>query len=525
MKNIMKSRKAGMVTKKSLALMITLVMIVSVFGTVFNLVYARVDTGRIELMNITEQTAGYAIYKDAAGTRMGRIIGIQGVSDVGTLTPSGDSNVYNWTGLRDGTYRFKLEVEGDYNVNVLAGNVPAALTPVPEEGDGVYTFEVTITGSSNFVAIQPEFTPNNQGPGGPGGPGGPEGPSLEIIAVFEGANYQVASDLDGNIFLPEGWTGGNISFYADGEERFNIVMPANREQVNNTIETRGSGDDTVLYIDEDFMDYGKATIHLIKGTIMEPEINCVVNLISEDLILLKAEADIEMSYSVGTVDLDNAILTSTQKGRVSIFFGNTEATLIALGPKVQRITEVTGATRTINEDGSAEINLPDLSVETTTTVTVTIELEGGETVTKTIDIARTAITLQFNKGDGDATLQAGYVINKGYLYNNQDHNDEIFDAYFQVILYKDNVVAGYKQIKIDDEEMVNMLRDNEAGSIEMLGDEPINLYGKYFNDTIEGVNKASVFLTNGPIDFDSDTLPSVEFGIGSGVTIEFGGEE
>ena len=84
------------------------------------------------------------------------------------------------------------------------------------------------------------------------------------------------------------------------------------------------------------------------------------------------------------------------------------------------------------------------------------------TVTKTLDIARTALALRYNKGDGDGTLVAGYVANKGYLYNNQNHNDEIFDAYLQVILYKDNVVAGYKQIQIDDEDFINSLDSNES---------------------------------------------------------------
>ena len=29
-------------------------------------------------------------------------------------------------------------------------------------------------------------------------------------------------------------------------------MPANKEQINNTVEPRGSGNNSVLYIDEDF---------------------------------------------------------------------------------------------------------------------------------------------------------------------------------------------------------------------------------------------------------------------------------
>ena len=38
---------------------------------------------------------------------------------------------------------------------------------------------------------------------------------------------------------------------------------------------------------------------------------------------------------------------------------------------------------------------------------------------------------------------------------------------------------------------------------------------------IEGVNKASVFLTNGPIDYKNNVLPSIEFGLGAGVEIEW----
>jgi hypothetical protein len=93
-----------------------------------------------------------------------------------------------------------------------------------------------------------------------------------------------------------------------------------------------------------------------------------------------------------------------------------------------------------------------------------------------------------------------------------------------VVLYKDDVVAGYKQVKIDDEAFINRLDNNQSGSMELHSDDRIKLYGKDLGDTIDGVNKASVFLTNGPIDYNSDTLPSVEFGIGSGVTILFGGE-
>jgi len=367
---------------------------------------------------------------------------------------------------------------------------------------------------------------------------GPAQVIYPIVAKFSTVDGFVSADESGNISLPNEWTGGDVSFYAkvcevsgniapdngdtvcdqDTQEnlRIDTIMPANREQINNTVESRGEGDEAVLVVDEDFLNYGKATVHLIKDGI-----NGVVHLISEDLVFVRADAPLEMSYSVGSVDVNNAILTNTNNGRVFIFFGNTETTLIASGPKVARISAVTGAVRTLNDDGSATITLPDLNVETTTRITLTIELINESTITKTLDIVRTAITLRFNKADGNATLEAGYVMNKAYLYNNQNHNDEIFDAYLQVILYKDDMVAGYKQIKIDDEEIVNNLENNQSDAMELVGDNNIKLYGKHFNNTIEGVNRASVFLTNGPIDFDSDTLPSIEFGIGAGVQISW----
>jgi hypothetical protein len=42
-----------------------------------------------------------------------------------------------------------------------------------------------------------------------------------------------------------------------------------------------------------------------------------------------------------------------------------------------------------------------------------------------------------------------------------------------------------------------------------------------YDGGIEGANKVSVFLTNGPIDYNSDILPSIEFGLGAGVQIEW----
>jgi hypothetical protein len=158
--------------------------------------------------------------------------------------------------------------------------------------------------------------------------------------------------------------------------------------------------------------------------------------------------------------------------------------------------------------------LPPLSEEATTTVTLTLELNDNTTITKTINIIRTAIELTYFEETN--TVKAGYVAHKAYLYNNQPHNNEIFDAYLQVMLYRDNKVVEYKQIQIDDEDFINNLEE-DSGAMESFSDKGIEI----FKGEIEGVNKISVFLTNGPIDFNSDVLPSIEFGIGSGVILEW----
>ena len=229
-----------------------------------------------------------------------------------------------------------------------------------------------------------------------------------------------------------------------------------------------------------------------------------------------------MSYSLGSNAIDQALLTNTNSGDVSIFFGNTETTLEVAGVRVQEIESATGGKSTrINNDGTVTIELPELSKETTTTVNLAIKLYDGTTIHKTVNIKRTAILLQHSYGGGDDTVYAGYVVNKGYLYNNSNHNDAIFNAYLQVMLYKDDVVVGYKQIKINDESLVNSLENNESGSMELYSQNQIPIYGKETNDLIDGVNKISVFLTDGPVDFNK-ALPSIEFGIGSGVTLEWG---
>ncbi|MDO5556877.1 MAG: hypothetical protein Q4G05_01345 [Clostridia bacterium] len=406
-------------------------------------------------------------------------------------------------------------------------------------GDGSLNLDIT---ENNIHTLDFSFEEENQQGPGPEQPG-PMMVQYPLVAYFDGITEGVSMNSDGSIVVPNNWTNGRVTFKAkicrvggevapdDGE---NTPDANSREEIAVRIEgiangsqINGSVTGTREYVDisESFRNYGKLTLHIVSVDEGGP-INQALSVITTDLINIRAEAPLAMSFSLGSSAVDQAIITRDVAKDISIFFGNTETKLTASGVNVEKITGVNGANSRINADGTATVYLPDLSVETTTQVKVNIELKDGSTITRTVNIRRTAVMLEYD--DRQQELRAGYVMNKGYLYNNQAHNDQIFDAYLQVMLYKDNVVVGYKQIKIDDEQIVNRLGNNEAWSIETFDENPIVLYDGSTeginNGAIEGVNKASVFLTNGPVDFNSD-LPSVEFGIGSGVTIEFGGEE
>ncbi len=413
---------------------------------------------------------------------------------------------------------FHLSVESGYEVrNYLVGS-DLSLTP----GEGPICVSVT---SGDDFTVTFNFEELDDGPA----PDIPPLPSavFPILAYFSGVPEPVEKDTEGNITVPVGWTSGTVSFKAKTSEKdgkivpydsglgapilvnLNIIGINNRDYINKSV---SSDDGETIIINEDFINYGKTGIHLGSGE----DINTFVDVITENLIAVSATAPMNMAYSYGAT-MDQTLVTNRPSGDVSIFFGNNNVNLKAAGPKVSGITNLTGAVHTLNsENGSVDISLPPLSVETTTSVILTIKLDDNSTVTRKINIIRTAIELSI--GGESNILRAGYVMNKGYLYNNQPHNDSLFDAYLQVILYRDNKVAGYRQIQIDDEEFVNNLEENEGGSIESIGDNPIILY----EGEIEGVNKASVFLTNGPIDFTKNALPSIEFGLGAGVQIEWG---
>lgn len=351
-----------------------------------------------------------------------------------------------------------------------------------------------------------------------------------MLVYFEGITDAVESTFESMVLIPNDWNGGDVYFKAqsckigdevmpnDGntecdvgtefEEILNIIGINNMPQINWSVS--GSDDHKYLTIEKDFFNYGKTGIHLGNDTV-----NIMVDLISKDLINVEANAPLRMDYSYGGATIDEAILTNQASGDVSIFFGNEIATLQATGPKVVGITSLTGAKHTLNEDGSVDVSLPPLSEETETLVSITIKLDDDRVVTRKVNIIRTALELSY-EGETN-TVRAGYVIHKAYLYNNQPHNDDIFDAYLQVIIYRDDVVVKYDQFQIDDEEFVNGLGKDESGAMESFAPGSLVIY----DGSIKGANKVSVFLTDGPIDYNSDTLPSIEFGIGSGVLFEW----
>jgi len=421
---------------------------------------------------------------------------------------------------------FYITYEDGYEASSYSVNGNNYLTP----GGGATPY-VSITSSADLtVSFDFQRINNNPGPG-PGDDGPlPSMVNYPILAYFQGIVEPVESTPENMILIPNEWTSGTVSFKAKicmiGEETrpddgvtecdpetqilsdLNIQGISNGDQINRTV----SGyDDQNILIDEGFLNYGKVGIHLTNEIL-----NITTDVISQNLINVEAMAPMRMDYSYGLSTIDQAIVTNNTSGNLSIFFGNEESTLIATGPNVVGITSLTGADYILNdEDKSVTVSLPPLSKETTTSVSITIELSDNSTVTRQINIMRTAIELSY---EGESkTIRAGYVMHKAYLYNNQPHDDNVFNAYLQVIIYRNDVVVGYRQVQIDDEEFVNNLGENESGSMESVNPESLVIY----DGGIEGANKVSVFLTNGPIDYNSDILPSIEFGLGAGVQIEW----
>lgn len=424
----------------------------------------------------------------------------------------------------DTAYNVTVEVTSSegYN-NGSSFHYNGAQTSFPE--NGIVSLNVA---SNNVQSFDFSFVADGTG-------GDVPAPTVyPVVGYFDGVANGVTMNDNGSILVPSNWSTGNISFKAktctvngtligydattcgtipEVDVDLKIEGIANSSQINNSVTSVSQTRDNIT-VTSDFSNYGHAIVHLISEN---QAINMIVSVDLESLITLTAEAPLEMSFSVGSTSVKQAIVTSDVTKDVSVFFGNTKATLVAAGPHVNKITAVTGASASIS-NGSATITLPDLSVETTTKVTVSILMDDGNTVTRSVNIVRTAVMLEYNKQTN--TVNAGYVMNKAYLYNNEDHSDAIFDAYLQVILYKDNTVVGYKQIKIDDEDIINGLSNDGAASIETFDNNHIVVY----DGKIQGVNGVSVFLTNGPIKGSSDTLPSIEYGIGAGVKLTWEAE-
>lgn len=428
------------------------------------------------------------------------------------------------------TYQVKVEVspstgyqrQASYYYNGTPGSFP---------GDNIVGLDIKSNNVHSFdFKFEVEGSESNPGEGDPI----PE-INYPIVGYFAGIETGIEKNSTGSILMPTDWTSGNVYFKAktctvdgvlapndgvapcdtDSETELSLRV----EGIGNSSQIDGSatigGKKEYLKVSTNFSNYGHAIVHLMSE---DDTINAIISVDAESLITLTAEAPLAMSFGVGSTSVKQAIVTSDVERNLSVFFGNTTTTLIPAGPHVSKITAVTGATTVLNEDGSATITLPDLTKETTTQVKVTILLDNSTSVTRTVNIVRTAVMLEVDKRVNKVT--AGYVMNKAYLYNNQAHSDSIFDAYLQVILYKDSTVVGYKQIKIDDEQIVNGLGSNEAASIETFDENPIVV----FDGSIEGVNGVSVFLTNGPIKGSDDILPSIEYGIGAGVKITWEAE-
>ncbi|NMA51114.1 MAG: hypothetical protein GX951_04615 [Mollicutes bacterium] len=429
-------------------------------------------------------------------------------------------------------YQVTLEVTCEEGFKVRNYYVDGAEKIMPAGGDMP---SLTIE-SDNDIMV--DFIFDNLNHPSPGGEPGGGFPMYPLEASFENVLDPVETDAEGVIYIPDGWTSGSVSFKAKacmvGEEvrpndgqtlcdldtemlvELRIEGINNLKQINFTVDTEEVPEDQdikKIIISKDFFNYGKVGVHLTDAT---TGINVTTNVVSEDLINVEANAPMAMAYSFGSDSIDQAIVTKNTVGNVSIFFGNVMADLMATGPKVDRIISLTGARYKVNEpEKTVTVELPPLNVETTTSVTITILMLDGTEVTRQINIKRTAIELSY---EGESkTIRAGYVIHKAYLYNNQPHNDDIFNAYLQVIIYRNDIVVGYKQIQIDDEEFVNNLKENESGSMDSLAPDSLMIY----DGSIEGANRLSVFLTNGPIDYNSNTLPSIEFGLGAGVDIEW----
>lgn len=220
-----------------------------------------------------------------------------------------------------------------------------------EDIPGDLVLHYTVEDNENFH-IDVQFRALNHG-GEPGGghPGGHPG-DFEILAEFAGFPSPVPIDHLANIMLPSGFDGGDVSFKVKVCE-FNGDIIADKEpnecdpgterleplhiegfvlkgEPRETLST--SEDRLTLNIKSKFFDYGRAGIHLMHDDY--GDLNFFINLTTEDLIVVRADAELSFIFDVGSELSAEAFLTdSIQEGDVSIFFGNTSVNLTAMGGK------------------------------------------------------------------------------------------------------------------------------------------------------------------------------------------------
>lgn len=511
-----KFKISNILEKKS---MLFLMVIFLMIGLIYSMPIRGEELGQKVILDEGIANGDYIEFYDGEHLKGKVLVKIDG----NIIEPTDNNIILLPTFTEDYNLEFYIFEEGSYNVGRLFVDGQEDYVP----GDKIYNLNVE---NSNDVIIQFIFERDEDH-----NPGGMPHFIFPIVAELSGTSEVIEQTNPYEILLPDEWTSGTIHFkvkmckqggeivFDDGAttcdsgtnflDSLYLFGINNRDEINQTVSSGGANND-YLIVYEGFKNYGLTGLHLGNELV-----NTGINVVTNNLINVRVDAPMRMDHSYGLAKIDEVILTSVDSGNLSIFFGNKIATLYVEGTNVKGIKSLKGASHILNkEEGSVSLDLPDLAEETTTTVTVDIELLDGTVITKEINILRVAIELSY-EGE-NKTIRAGYVMHKGYLYNNLPHNDDIFDAYLQVILYSNNKVVGYKQIQIDDEEFINSLGNDESGSMESFGPGGIVLFTI---GEIEGATNVSVFLTNGPIDFNSDTLPSIEFGLGAGV--EFNWED
>jgi len=359
-------------------------------------------------------------------------------------------------------------------------------------------------------------------------PAPPEPPVLTpITANFmdntdpETVFYSV-SITDGEIVFPDGWDYGQVRF--DMGETGLIVQGEFSGRARDTVDV--DRDTNYVTFSSDFPSTGYAMIHMVTDDMTEFQPPSDMRFIT-----FKHPGYLGLAFATGFPELgmnrDSGlpVYTSLDSQVLEIFYGNTFVDLKpdSLTPISIDDFSVSGGLSTeivmlppfgpFGEPLEGELSpyirvyLPPI-YEPENTLTLTINGEEKELI-----LQRKAFRVHWSPET--STLESSYYANKAYLYENQSHDTAPFQAYFQITFFDGDQVVGFRQVEVDDKELIDMMWEDESNLIEIM---PI--YGLDYDGTlIEGADRATVILTNGPIDFNSATLPSIEFGIGTGVEV------